>query len=70
MWIAHAGYMSFYGRRRCTVEGFDSRAAGMLISANTLWGHFRVGDLTGQFVPDPMRQRGESLKTTQDHSAQ
>ena len=28
------------------------------------------GDLTGQFVPDLMRRRGESLKTTQDHSAQ
>ena len=32
--------------------------------------NFRMGDLTGQFVPDPMWWRGEPLKTTQDHSAQ
>ena len=31
---------------------------------------FPQGDLTGQFVPDLMRWRGESLKTMQDHSAQ
>ena len=31
---------------------------------------FPEADLTGQSLPDPMRQRGESLKTTQDDSTQ
>src|SRR5437899_2090726 len=31
---------------------------------------FAQCDLTGQFVPKPMRHYDESLKATQDHSAQ
>ncbi len=30
---------------------------------------FRVSDLYGQSLPDPLWWRGESLKTTHDHSA-
>jgi hypothetical protein len=30
----------------------------------------RVADLYGQSLPDPLRRRGESLKTMYDHSAQ
>jgi hypothetical protein len=29
-----------------------------------------LGDLSGQFLPDPLWWRGESVKTTHDHSAQ
>jgi hypothetical protein len=30
----------------------------------------RIVAKTGQSLPDPLRRRGESLKTTHDHSAQ
>ena len=46
------------------------RSPGAPGSDRSWAGSFLDGDLTGQFVPDPMRWRGESVKTTQDHSAQ
>jgi len=33
-------------------------------------GRSRHADLSGQFLPDPLWWRGESVKTTHDHSAQ
>jgi hypothetical protein len=53
-------------KRQSTVARFSQVSADGAVFMNRV----QLVGITGQSLPDPLRRRGASVKTTHDHSAQ